>query len=333
MISSQSNSSLLLSQILVELQLLCPKVDQMQLHAKLTRILSLYDIKLIQSTNTDTDIKEKAQLFLSAKKLEGLSRNSLDSYQLELDIFSKHVFKTVDKITTSDIRLFLNEFPHLKMSSIAKKLSVLKSFFGWLVDEEIITKDPSRRIKHPKKEKRMPNALSIEELEMLREACITYRERALLEVLYATGGRLSEIQALNRNDIDWQSKTANVIGKGDKEREVYFSFKAIYHLNKYLKSRKDLVPALFVTERNPCRRLSNRSIQRIIGQIAERSEVEKTVSPHQLRHSLANLMLNNGADIVAVQAVLGHSDLNTTQIYAQITDERKQKQYNRYMVQ
>lgn len=335
MISNQqnNNSSLLLNQILVETLLLCPKVDQMQLHTKLTKVLSLYDIKLKQHTNTESDIKEKAQLFLSAKKLEGLSLNSLKSYQLELDIFSRHVTKTVDGVTTSDIRLFLNEFPHLKMSSIAKKLSVLKSFFSWLADEEIIQKDPTRRIKSPKKEKRLPNALTIEELEMLREACTTYRERSLVEVLYATGGRLSEVQALNRNDIDWQNKSAKIIGKGNKERDVYFSFKALYHLKKYLKSRDDLVPALFITERKPYRRLSNRSIQRAIDNIAERSEINKKISPHTFRHTLSTLMLENGADITAIQKILGHSDLNTTQIYAQISDTRKQEQYNRHMVQ
>lgn len=219
------------------------------------------------------------------------------------------------------------------MSSIAKKLSVLKSFFSWLADEEIIQKDPTRRIKSPKKEKRLPNALTIEELEMLREACTTYRERSLVEVLYATGGRLSEVQALNRNDIDWQNKSAKIIGKGNKERDVYFSFKALYHLKKYLKSRDDLVPALFITERKPYRRLSNRSIQRAIDNIAERSEINKKISPHTFRHTLSTLMLENGADITAIQKILGHSDLNTTQIYAQISDTRKQEQYNRHMVQ
>ena len=257
----------------------------------------------------------------------------MSSYQLELRIFGENILKPVDIITTNDIRLFLSEFPHLKMSSVSKKLSVLKSFFGWLVDEEIIEKDPTRKIKTPKKEKVMPKALNIEELELLRESCIDVRERAILEVYYATGARLSEIQALNRKDINWESKTARVVGKGNKERDVYFSFKASYHLKKYLKSRNDLVPALFITKRRPYKRLSNRSIQREISKIVKRSGIQKNISIHSLRHTLATLMLDRGADITAIQGILGHSDISTTQIYAQLSDERKQEQYNKYMVQ
>ena len=108
---------------------------------------------------------------------------------------------------------------------------MLKSFFGWLADEEIISRDPAWRIKPPRKEQRLPKALTIEELEMIREACITPRERALVEVFYATGGRLSEIQALNKADIDYQTMSARVIGKGNKEREVYLSYKALYVKN------------------------------------------------------------------------------------------------------
>ncbi|BAE83960.1 hypothetical protein DSY2171 [Desulfitobacterium hafniense Y51] len=279
------------------------------------------------------DLQQKIQLFLAGKKLEGLSDLTLKGYGIELRIFAEHVHKAADEITTADLRLYLGEFKGLRLSSISGKLSVLKSFFSWLAAEDILLKDPSRKIKPPKKEKRIPKALSIEELEMLREACITPRERALIEVMYATGCRLSEVQKMNRDDVDYQTMSASVIGKGNKERTVYFSYKAMYHLKKYLMRRADEAEALFITERRPYRRLSARGIQREVKLIADRSEVRKNVHPHVLRHTFATLMLNNGADIASVQALLGHEDPGTTQIYAQSTDERKQQVYKQHLVQ
>jgi len=333
MSNTQSAGELLLTQISSEVFSLSPTIDQIQLRMRLAGILSLYDIRPAQLPGAHPDISEKVRLFLSAKKLEGLSQLTLENYELELRIFADKVKKPISEITTTDIRIFLGEFTHLKTSSISKKLSVLKSFFGWLTAEEIIQRDPTTKIKPPKKEQRIPKSLTIEELEMMREACNTYRQRALLEVLYATGGRLAEIQALNKDDIDWQSASARVIGKGNKEREVYFSVKAVYHLKKYLMTRLDNEPALFVTERRPYRRLSRRGIQREIAQIAKQAGIKKSVHPHVLRHTFATLTLNNGADITAVQALLGHSNPGTTQIYAQISDERKKDQYKKYLVQ
>lgn len=252
---------------------------------------------------------------------------------MNLNIFAEKVIIPIKEITTSDIRSYLAGYEHLKPASISTKLSILKSFFGWLTEEEIVPRDPTRKIKAPKKEKRMPKALTIEELEMMREHCETLRERAILEVLYATGCRLSEIQQLDINDIDKRSMSARVIGKGDKEREVYLSFKAMYHLKKYLKEREDNCPALFATERKPYRRLSKRGIQRGVGEIAKKANIQKNCSPHTLRHTFATLTLNNGADITAIQALLGHTSPVTTQIYSSLSNERKHSQYKKYLVQ
>jgi len=330
---TENCSKQMVVQLVSEVMQMCPEVDQAQLQMKLAGIISLYDVRPSQLQGMHQDIQDKVKQFLSAKKLEGLSPLTLDDYKSELKIFGRNVSKPVEQISTGDIRSYLAEFPKLKTSSISKKLSVLKSFFGWLTAEEIIERDPTRKIKPPKKEQRLPKALTIEELEMLRESCNTYRERALLEVLYATAGRLSEIQGMNKEDINYQSMSALVIGKGNKQREVFFSFKAIYHLKKYLMTRLDDEPALFITERKPYRRLSSRSIQREIKKIAKRSGIKKNVHPHTLRHTFATLTLNNGADISSVQAILGHENPATTQIYAQVSAERKRDQYKRYLVQ
>ncbi len=307
--------------------------DEEDIKSRLGFIFSQYEIKPLPSFDGHPDLQQKIQLFLSGKKLEGLSVITLKSYNLELGIFAKQVCKATTDITTTDIRLFLSQFQHLKQSSIAGKISVLKSFFGWLTSEELLDRDPTRKIKPPKKEKRLPKALGTEEFEMLREACITRRERAIIEVFYSTGCRLSELRELNKDDINWQNLTVNVIGKGNKERKVFISFKAAYHLKKYLAERKDANPALFVAERQPHQRLSNRGFQREIKTIAERSGIPKNVHPHILRHTFATDLLNNGAELAAVQALLGHENASTTQIYAVLSDERIESAHRKYHAQ
>lgn len=304
-----------------------------KLRSELSSLLKNYYVTKVEENTTHPDLHEKVKLFLANKKLEGMSPISLKSYALELRIFSDSVKKRTEDISPGDIRIYLAEFEHLKLSSISKKLSVLKSFFNWLTGEEFLQRDPTIRLKLPKKEIRTPKALSIEELEMLRESCETIRQRALLEIMYATGCRLSEVQSLNVSDIDMQSMSCKVIGKGNKEREVYFSFKAMFHLRKYLMNRLNHNEALFITERKPFRRLGHRAIQREIGKIAKTASLEKKISPHTLRHTFATLLLNNGADIVGVQHLLGHSSPSTTQGYAVLSDERKREQHKKYLVQ
>lgn len=322
-----------LSEVTQSLFVACPDFNLTDVRTSLSEIVSKYDIKRIEMDEVHPDLKEKIVLYLSGKQLEGLSKITLENYELHLRKFSDRVKKKVEDITTADIRVYLGQFKEQKISTLSTKLSVLKSFFGWLTSEEILPRDPTMRIKPPKKEKRLPKALSIEELEMLREACQDSRQRTLIEVLYATGCRLSEVHALNRADIDYNTQSCRVIGKGNKEREVYFSFKALYHLKKYLLNRTDIVPALIITERQPYRRLSGRGIQREIGIIAKNAGIQKKVSPHTLRHTFATLTLNNGADLVAVQELLGHENPATTQIYASISAERKREQHKKHLVQ
>jgi len=328
-----STAEILLEQIINSTSLFNCEVDKPELQQVLSEILAQYDIKPALISTGHPDLQQKIKLFLAGKRLEGLSPLTLDGYASELSIFASHVPKATDEITTADIRLYLGEYNRLKASTLSRKLSVSKSFFGWLTSEEVILRDPTKRIKPPKKEQRVPKALTIEELEMIREACITPRERAMIEVFYATGGRLTEVQEMGIKNINYQSMSTLVVGKGNKERPVYFSFKAMYHLRKYLKTRSDIVDALFVTERQPYRRLGLAGIQHAIKVIAKRSEVTKNVHPHIFRHTFATLMLNNGADLVAVQGLLGHSDPATTQIYASMTDEKRKQSHHQYLVQ
>lgn len=152
----------LLHQLNSEITQICPDIDYTKLHITIAGIISLYDIKLARLPGAHPDIRQKVDQFLATKKLEGLSELTLGGYQLELKIFARHLQKPLDQISASDIRLYLSSFPKLKMSSISRKLSVLKTFFGWLTDEELIPKDPVRKIKPPKTEQRLPKALTVE---------------------------------------------------------------------------------------------------------------------------------------------------------------------------
>jgi integrase/recombinase XerD len=272
-------------------------------------------------------------LYLASKKIEGLSLKTLKGYKSELRLFTDYCQKPTALVNAADIRGFLASFESAKMSTIGQKLSVLKSFFAWMVKEEILLRDPTAKVNPPKKPKRLPKALSIEELEIVRESCKTLRQRTLLEVFYSTGCRLSEIAGMNKNDINIQSMSLKVVGKGNKERIVYLSFKALFHLKKYLNSRNDDCNALFVTERKPYRRMGNLAVQREIDKIEKVANISKKLHPHVLRHTYATLSMDAGIELADLQQLLGHSNPGTTMIYANVSEERKQQAFKKFHVQ
>lgn len=318
--------------------LACPEVDQLKLRSILEDVLYDYDIQpKCTAIALKANMNEKIAMFLACKKLDGLSGLTIDSYKLHLLRFSRCMNKNVEDITTVDIRRYLAYLMQqykLKDTSIETEKSILKSFFNWLEDEEIITKNPARKIKPTKVEKRLRKALDDEELERLRDACETPRQRALFEFLFSTGCRLSEVVNVDIADIDWNECYLKVIGKGNKEREVEFSKKTRLYLKKYIASRGDISnPALFTTERRPYHRLGNRAIEREIAKIAEQAGLEKAVYPHLLRHTMATMGLRSGASLTTIQKLLGHSNPSTTEIYAEISNDIVREEYRKHMVQ
>ena len=321
------------TEILNKVKSKCNVNDEESLQNEIMKILSPYEIKDKRVMLDNNDLSTQIRNFLSAKDLEGCSKNTIKDYNTELNIFKNKIYKNVNDITTNDIRLFISQFPHLKTSSVVKKIFVLKSFFGWLFEEEIIEKNPTRKIKTPKTERRLPEALNIEELELLRENCKTRRERAVIEVSYSTGCRLSEIQNMNIKDIDWQNKSIKVFGKGNKERMVYLSFKAVYHLKRYLEERKDDCNALFITERRPYRRLSKRCIQKIYKKVSNRYSFNKNIHPHLMRATFGTNLLSNGANITDIQYLLGHNSLETSLEYLKISEDKVKEVHTKCLVQ
>lgn len=328
-----NDTARLMNDLEVIVSTLAPETEQDKLSIRLEEVLSNYEIHRKSLKDIENDLQEKIEIFLSSRKIEGLKQKTLDGYKIELNLFANYIQKAVVQITTSDIRKYLAHNTTWMITTVDRKLSVLKSFFGWMVREELLLRDPSSKIKAPKKPKRLPKSLSIEELEIVRDSCETLRERALIETMYATGCRLSEIQNMKKSDINTQEMSVRVIGKGDKERICYLSIKCLHQLRKYLTARKDDCEYLFITERRPFRQMTGRSIERIIDKIEQRASISKKLTPHVFRHTFAQLAMENGAELADVQHLMGHEDPATTLIYSQVSEERKRQAHKRYHVQ
>lgn len=299
----------------------------------LVELLQDYTITKISTDLTVSDIPEKVTMYLQAKRLEGLSDLTLQNYFYLLRRLAAFTHKQVKDINLNDLRTFLfQECEGLKETTMQVKVTYLQSFFKWLTDEEIIDKDPSRKLPRIRVPKRLRQALTIEEVERLRLACIDTRERAILEMLFATGCRLSELVGMNVEDLNFKDNSIRVIGKGNKERIVFFNPKTKVHLDKYLEQRKGYSEALFIGSKKPYKRLGNRAIEKVINKIADRAGFDKSVFPHLFRHTMATLGLQSGASIVTIQNLLGHSSVLTTERYAQNNLDNVRHEYNQNMI-
>jgi site-specific recombinase XerD len=328
-----SDTNRLVNDLNVVIATVFPEVDEMKMNIRIEEIINNYEIHRKTVVELEDDISDKIDLFLASKKLEGLSESTLINYRNELNMLDRYFSKSITQITTADIRQFLGKKPSLKMSTIEKKLSNLKTFFGWLVSEEFLLRNPTTKIKSPKQEQRLPKALSVAELENTREFCETRRERAIIEIFYSTGCRLAEVEAMKKSDINYQDMSMRVIGKGNKERIVYLSDKAIFHLEKYFEYRTDDCDALLVTSRKPYRAMGARAIQRDIVKVKKRMNFTKKLHPHVMRHTYAQLAMDAGIELSDLQHLMGHSSSATTMMYAQVSEERKKSAFKKYHVQ
>ena len=289
----------------------------------LAAILKDYSITK-ESDEQRSDLNRRIKYYLGAKRIDGLSDKTLGNYRCNLEMFAARVNKSAAKVTTDDIRgyiSYLDETRHLKDTSLQTHINTLRAFFGWLHTEEKIKKNPMSKIKSLKLDKKgARQALSVEELERLRDACKGYREKALIEFLVSTGCRLSEVAQLRAADLNLADRSVQVTGKGDKDRVVYFSVRARLMVQEYIVQRKG-GDGLFVSSKSPYEPLKPRAIQRIVRSLSERAGLEGRVHPHLLRHTFATQALNGGMDVTVIQRLLGHEDIATTQIYAELNEE------------
>lgn len=241
--------------------------------------------------------------------------------KLEMQTSFPELVGDITKITTDDIRTYIGYLAderRLKDSSIQTHINTLRSFFSWLDMEDIIKKNPMRKIRSLKIDRmKARRPLSPEELEQLRDGCCSYKEKALVEFLVSSGCRLNEVTGIRTDQIDWQSRSVVVLGKGHKERTVYFSVRAKLMLREYLSCRKG-GEALFASTRKPYAAMSPRAVEKALQRIGERAGETRRIYPHLMRHTFATNALHGGMDITTIQHLLGHSDPKTTLIYAEL---------------
>ena len=254
----------------------------------------------------------------------------IDFTARELGIESENL--TVDQVDIYIVRSFLGELTDqgMERKSMARKLSSLRAFFKFLCREGVLQKNPVQRIATPKLGRKLPQFLFLEQVEKLLQTpdCTTLlgvRDQMILELLYGSGLRVSELAGLNRKDVDFESSLLRVRGKGSKERIVPLTKYALDAIQAYLLMREDQERALLLNYQGS--RLSTRSIRRVLDKLALEAGLPQHLHPHMLRHSFATHLLDGGADLRSVQELLGHAKLSSTQIYTHLTRERLREVY------
>ncbi|MHA0857385.1 DUF4062 domain-containing protein [Paenibacillus sp. CMAA1364] len=273
------------------------------------------------------ELESNINNFLRDKELWGLKKSTIDSYRMDLKIFREYIQEeTVSEIGTEQIRSFLryreNNFNINSNSSMEKIRSVLRVFFAWLVEEKVIERNPVKKIKSFIIQEAVREALDEDEVEEIQSACITPRERALVEIILSTGCQLGELEKMSLKSVKWKEEFIEITGNGRRNRVVMLTNDATHYLQKYLDTRTDDSDFLFVTERRPYRMLCGRTIQREISRIAGRTNINKNIAPSTFRHTFAKRMLDNGYQMYVVQSLLGNKEYtSTSETYLKITNK------------
>lgn len=306
-----------------------------EFHQKVTELISEYDVTPVKTKSGEGDILIHMDYFLSAKRYEDLANGTLENYERTIrKLYISFPNYKVSEITLNDLRNHVVNLDGLKKSSSRNsEISRIKAFFAWLKYEDYIVRDPALKLKLSKEPALLKRGLTIIELEKMRNACETTRERALIELLFATGCRISEIQGLNIGEINFEDNTIRLIGKGSKERIVCFTEKSSYYLEQYFNEHPNYTKdsAIFVSERKPHQRLKRRALQVIIKKVADRTDIDISVHPHRFRHTMATLSLQSGVDLTTVQTLLGHSSPDQTLIYAKQSLENIKHEYRKHL--
>lgn len=267
-------------------------------------------------------VPEAVRICLAVKKTEGLSDMTLKVKYYRLKAFFESVKRPVGMISANDIRSFLYRYQDgrkIANNTLDGFRITLCSFFRWATAEGYVQKDPGTQLKPIRFEKKQRNSLTQTELEYIRMACATKRERAMVEFYYSTGCRVSEMSNVRIADVNFATKEVTLFGKGKKYRTSYLNAKAEVTLTEYLKERNDDCPFLFCTERRPYRRMTKAALEKNVRVICARigGKVQKHVTPHVFRHTTATHAVANGMPVNEVQKLLGHSNIATTMVYVE----------------
>ena len=289
-------------------------------------------------SNLDNNIKEFLKYLSNEKRYPN---TTIESYKRDLDNYYSYItlkkinYKEINKDEIRDYLKYLDDLKYSK-TTISRILSTLRHFYSYLVIHKKIEKNNFKLIRNPKKEKKLPNFLQGDELEKIFDTInldtpLGIRNRLIIELLYASGIRVSELTNLKLQDIDLNNKEIRIVGKGNKERIVYFGEYAQKYLKMYLEESRNILlnnkKSSNLLINHSGEPLTTRGVEMIIENIVKEASIKHNISPHSLRHTFATDLLNNGADLKSVQELLGHSSLSTTQIYTHITNERLRSVY------
>lgn len=276
---------------------------------------------------------------------KGLSRNTIEAYSLDLTRFLDYLrgkgIRELRDIGKFDVRGFLLSLKRKNLSamSIGRDLSAIRTFFRFLIQEGILETNPIEDLESPKVAKKLPEILSLKEIEQILEqpdlqTPLGIRDRAMLEMLYATGMRVSELTRLPTHQVNLEGGYVLLYGKGSKERIVPLGSEAINWVTLYLSTARGILakrkesPVLFINRSG--KGMSRQGFWKNLKDYARRAGLRKRITPHLLRHSFASHLLEGGADLRSVQMMLGHVDISTTQIYTHVTGERLKKVHKQY---
>ena len=325
----------ILNDIVSEIKDVLSDKQLMQVSSSIKNVLAKYEINK-KASNEERREKENTELletFLSAKKIEGCSDKTIHYYQSSIVKLLKGLSKCIKEICTNDIRRYLADIQEkndLSKVTIDNLRRIFSSFFSWLEDEDYIAKSPVRRIHKVRTDTLVKEVLSDENIETLRDSCNEPRDLAMIDLLLSTGVRVGELVKMNRDDIDFQERQCKVFGKGNKEREVYFNARTKIHLQRYLESRTDDNPALFVSLAKPHTRLTISGIEMRLRKLGKEAHLYK-VHPHKFRRTLATMAIDRGMPIEQVQKLLGHVRIDTTLHYAMVNQTNVKMAHRKFL--
>ena len=310
--------------------------QRIKLKEILTEICLNYHIEMLEQNQKQEIQKNNEEIlnkFISSKEIEGCSVRTLKYYKDNITKMIDTVNLPINEITTETLRNYLSNYKNNStagMVTIDNIRRTLSSFFAWLENEDYIVKSPVRRIHKVKATKKVKETLTDENLEKLRDTCSNVRDLAILELLISTGMRVGELTRLNISDMNFQERSCIVLGKGNSEREVYFSVKSKMYIKKYLETRTDNNEALFVSLIKPYNRLGISGIEILIRNLGKEANINK-VHPHKFRRTMATMAIDKGMPIEQVQKLLGHIKIDTTMEYAMVNQSNVKNSHRKYV--
>lgn len=310
---------------------------------RMQSVLDAFQLKQLASTlraalmhqpvSGQKDPANLLSLFLTAKRVEGCSDKTIAYYKNTLSLMSKTLAKPYTKITSDDLRSYLSDYEANRSAgkvTIDNIRRIMSSFFAWLEDEDYIVKSPVRRIHRIKCAQVTKEVFSDEELERMHDSCTSKRDLAIVDLLESTGMRVGELVRLNITDVNMKARECIVTGKGNKQRPVYFDARAKLHLSKYLQSREDSSPALFVSLKKQTQRMSVGGVEMRIRKLGKAAHVDHA-HPHKFRRTLATRAIDKGMPIEQVQKLLGHAKIDTTMHYAMVDQNNVKASHRKYL--